>query len=101
MHKARAKTKQMEQIKQELQTIKEYCLLGAKNVLTLEDVVLLTGLTKQHIYKLTHNRVIPYYRPNGKNLYFDRSEIEAWLKQGKVSTLDEMRQNCAIEAFNN
>ena len=45
-----------------------YTLLAAKNVLTLEDTSLLTGLSKSHLYKLTCNHQIPHYKPNGKQL---------------------------------
>ena len=76
--------------------ILNYSLLAAKNVLTLEDVSLLTGLSKSHLYKLTCNHQIPHYNPNGKQLYFDRAEIEAWMKQGKVSTVDESEQMAAL-----
>ena len=76
--------------------ILNYSLLAAKNVLTLEDVSLLTGLSKSHLFKLTCNHQIPHYKPNGKQLYFDRAEIEAWMKQGKVSTVDESEQMAAL-----
>lgn len=66
-------------------SIAEYALLSAKTVLTLNDVALLTGLSKSHLYKMTCQKQIPYYRPNGKQIYFDRGEVEAWMKQGKIS----------------
>lgn len=66
-----------------------YSLLAAKNVLTLEDVALLTGLSKSHLYRLTCTNQIPYYRPNGKQIYFDRSEVEAWMRQNRVATRQE------------
>ena len=81
---------------QKLDLILIYSLLAAKNVLTLEDVSLLTGLSKSHLYKLTCNHQIPHYKPNGKQPYFDRAEIEAWMKQGKVSTIDESEQMAAL-----
>ena len=81
---------------QKLDLILIYSLLAAKNVLTLEDVSLLTGLSKSHLYNLTCNHQIPHYKPNGKQLYFDRAEIEAWMKQGKVSTIDESEQMAAL-----
>ena len=81
---------------QKLDLILIYSLLAAKNVLTLEDVSLLTGLSKSHLYKLTCNHQIPHYKPNGKQLYFDRAEIEARMKQGKVSTIDESEQMAAL-----
>ena len=72
-----------------LERIERNSLLGAKNVLCLDDVSCLTGLSKSHLYKLTSTRQIPFYRPNGKLLYFDRQEIESWMKQNRVSTLAE------------
>ena len=74
-----------------LNKILVYSLLAAKNVLTLEDVVLLTGLSKSHLYRLTCTHQIPYYK-RAKMLYFDRREIETWLKQNRVATVDEIDQ---------
>lgn len=69
-----------------------YSLLAAKNVLTLEDVALLTGLSKSHLYRLTCTHQIPYYKPNGKQIYFDRAEMEAWMRQNRVATQQEAEQ---------
>lgn len=77
-------------IKVQLNRIEKLTLLSAKNVLCLNDVVLLTGLSKSHIYKMTHSRKITFYKPNGKQIYFDRSEIENWMKQNRVATTDEI-----------
>lgn len=41
-------------------------------------------------FPCTHQ--IPYYRPNGKQIYFDRSEVEAWMKQNRVATIKETEQ---------
>ena len=81
----------MESIKR----IEKYSLLAAKNVLNMSDVVLLTGLSKAYLYKLTCNHEIPHYKPNGKQLYFDRAEVEAWMKQGKIATDSEVECNAA------
>ena len=81
-----------ETILTELAQIKAYCLLGAKNMLCLDDVALLTGLSKSHLYKMTCSRQIPHYKPNGKQIYFDKAEIEGWMRQGKISTQQEMEQ---------
>ena len=78
-----------------LNQILVYSLLAAKNVLTLEDVALLTGLSKSHLYRLTCTRQIPFYKPNGKQIYFDRAEIESWMKQNRVATQQESDQQAA------
>ena len=76
-------------MEEKINQILAYSLLAAKNVLTLEDVALLTGLSKSYLYKLTCAKQIPYYRPNGKQIYFDRGEVEAWMKQNRVNTRQE------------
>ncbi len=60
-----------------------------KNVLNLNEVCTLTGLSKSHIYKLTHWQKIPYFK-QAKHLYFDRVEVEAWLKTNRFKTSDEL-----------
>ncbi len=82
-------------MEEKINQILVYSLLAAKNVLTLEDVALLTGLSKSYLYKLTCTKQIPYYRPNGKQIYFDRAEIERWMKQNRVATESEVEQKAA------
>lgn len=79
-----------EKILEKLNRIERYSLLAAKNVLCLEDVAMLTGLSKSWLYKATSNHLIPFYRPNGKQIYFDRTEIETWMKQNRIATNKEI-----------
>ena len=81
-----------EAILSKLETIEVYSLLAAKNVLNLEDAAILTGLSKSHLYRLTCTHQIPYYRPNGKIIYFDRGELESWMKQNRIATKQEAEQ---------
>lgn len=60
-----------------------------KKVLCIDDVVLLTGLSKSHIYKLTSSKQLPCYKPNGKLMYFDKGEVEAWMMQNRIETTAE------------
>jgi excisionase family DNA binding protein len=75
-----------------LAAIERNTLLAAKNVLDIDDVALLTGLSKSHIYYLTCNSQIPHYKPTGKHLYFDRAEVESWMKRNRVNTQEEAEQ---------
>ncbi len=88
------KIKKMEEkIMAELAEIKQLTLLSSKNVLTIDDVAQLTGITKSTIYKLTCGRKIPHYKPNTKLLFFDKKEIEDWMRQNRVNTNQEAEQN--------
>lgn len=82
----------MEEVFEKLNRIEYYCLLAAKNVLTLDDAAVLTGLSKSHLYKLTCSHNVPHYKPGGKMIYFDRVELENWLKQNRVASDDELEK---------
>ncbi len=50
------------------------------------------NISKSYLYKLTHSRQIEHYKPNGKKLYFKKSDLEAWLLRNRVKTADEIEQ---------
>lgn len=79
----------LQAIKSELSEIKKYSLISAKTMLTVEEVALFTGLSTGYIYQLTHSRQIPYYKPRGHVLYFNRHEIDAWMQQNRCNTQGE------------
>lgn len=55
----------------------------------IDWVTLLTGYTKPTIYGYCQNNVIPYHKKNGR-LFFFKSEIIDWIKEGKQKTLTEI-----------
>ncbi|MCK4661987.1 MAG: helix-turn-helix domain-containing protein [Bacteroidales bacterium] len=67
----------------------ENLLSFQKIVLNINEVSKLTGLSKSTIYKMTCSGMIPHYK-KAKHLYFDRIEIENWLKSDRIKTSDEI-----------
>lgn len=65
-------------------------LFAQKEILTLEEAAQYTGLKKSYLYKLTSSRAIPHYKPNGKNCFFKRAELEEWLTTNRVATDDDL-----------
>lgn len=51
----------------------------SKKVLTLDELIEYTGFKRATIHRLTSTNQIPFSKPNGKSLFFDREKIEAWL----------------------
>ncbi len=64
--------------------------LATKEVLTFAEAASFMGLSKSYLYKLTSLQKISHYKPTGKLVYFNRSELQAWLLQNRVSTTDEI-----------
>lgn len=96
MHHSCQKKEHMNTILERLNAIERIFILSSKRVLCLEDVAVLTGLSKSYIYKLTADKKIPHYKPNGKLVYFERSEIENWMLQNRVATTDEAEQDAML-----
>lgn len=46
------------------------------------------------LYEKTSQKTIPHFKKGGK-LFFHRSELEAWIKEGKVKTHDELQSEAA------
>jgi excisionase family DNA binding protein len=67
-------------------------VLSNKQTLNIDEAAAFTGLAVSYLYKLTSTQEIPHYKPRGKMLYFDRSELEGWLRQGKVSSNAEIER---------
>lgn len=84
----------IEKINERLDSI-EALILSNKEVLTLNETSRYTGLSKSYLYKLTSSNNIPYYRPNGKQIFFSKEEINLWLLQNRNATNKEL-ENKAI-----
>jgi len=87
-------SQQLEQQGQQLARI-ERLLTGQKDTLTLEETSAYSGISKSYLYKLTSGGTIPHYKPEGKTIYFDRAELDAWLKRNRVKTAEEIEQQAA------
>jgi excisionase family DNA binding protein len=72
----------------------ENLLALSKSVLNIDEVSKLTGLSKSTIYKCTHKGIVPHYKQQ-KHLYFDRLEIESWLKENRGFNVDEIQADAA------
>ena len=83
-------------LRNELKEIKQLLLLNNKTVLTPDEVSLMYGLSKDYLYHLTSERVIPFHKPNGKKIFFHKDEVEAWLLKNPQDTDAEIRQRAAM-----
>ncbi len=75
-------------------------VLSNKQTLNLDEAAAFTGLTASYLYKLTSTQQIPHYKPRGKMLYFDRSELESWLRQNRIKTIDAIETSAADHVLN-
>lgn len=85
---------ELKQIDKRLSNI-ETLLISRKTVLNFDELALYTGLSKSYLYKLSSSGGIPVYKPNGKNIYADKEEIDRWLLQNKKKSNAETENEAA------
>ena len=63
-----------------------------KEILNVSEACEFLDYKRSYLYKLTHLRKIPHYKPNGKKIYFKKSELEELLLRNRVKTDSEIQQ---------
>ena len=60
-----------------------------KNFLTVKEAAKELRLSVSTVYKMVLKKEIPFYKPNGKILYFKREELMDWVEQSKVPSHED------------
>lgn len=74
---------------------------SGKEMLTIDDAVKFTGLSKSSLYKMSFNRDIPVYKPTGRKLYFKKEDMINYLHQNRVMSGKEIEQQAINYVINN
>jgi len=81
------------QIPEKLSKIESlYQQQALSEVLSFKEACKYLNLSASYLYKLTSLRRIPHYKPNGKKIYFKRSDLQDWLLSNRVKTDAELQQ---------
>jgi excisionase family DNA binding protein len=67
----------------------------SKKVLSFNEGVKLLGIAKSTVYKMTSAGLIPFSKPNGKLIYFDREKLEAWMLSNAQTSHEEKQIEAA------
>ena len=84
----------LEKLERLEQRIGEQNLL-MKEVLNFNDACSYLDISASHLYKLTSQKSIPHFCPQGKKLYFNRAELDEWLQRNRQSSTDEIETMAA------
>lgn len=78
----------------------EQMLFLTKNVLSFDEASKFLHSSKSYLYKLTSGNLIPHYKPQGKMLYFEKADLEMWLRQNPVKTQAQIEQEAQRYVMN-
>ena len=74
-----------------VRTLENLCY-SAKEVLNLEEAASFLGIAKSTLYKLTHENRIPFYKPAGKLIYFEKSVLLEWIRSNRIMSEAELQE---------
>ena len=67
------------------------------DILNVQQVAEILGITAKAVYKMTAKRQIPFYKPNRKCIYFLESDIWEWILNSRVKPNTEIETIAATE----
>ena len=75
---------------EKLEVLIERQYILSKEILSLDEAAQYLQLSKSCLYKMTSSKEVPYYVPGGKKIYFRRIELENWILNSKVNSVNEL-----------
>ena len=57
--------------------------IALKEILDTKEALIYIGIKSSTLYKLTSQKAIPFSKPNGGKLYFQKLELDQWMLQNK------------------
>ena len=70
-------------------------------VLTFEQGCRYLGYAKSYVYKMTSAGILPYSKPNGKSIFFEREKLVAWMLSNAKSSHAEKQIEAATYVTTN
>jgi len=64
-------------------------------VLSFEQGCEYLGYAKSYVYKLTSAGILPFSKPNGKKIFFEREKLEDWMLGNAKKSSAEMQIDAA------
>ena len=88
-------TKLIADLQKRVETLEDMLEAG-KEVLTVEEAAKFMGMARSSLYKMTSDQTIPFYRPNGKMIFFEKSDILSWIRKNRVSSREEIEEEARL-----
>ena len=66
------------------QLLNEKLELDNNGFLNSNEASLYLDISKSYMYRLTMDKTIPFYKPNGKKMYFKKIDLDNFLNSKKV-----------------
>jgi excisionase family DNA binding protein len=73
----------------------------ANEMLDFKQAIKYLGISKSKLYKMTHLKELPCYKPGGRKLYFKKSDLDAWQQRNRIPSIEEIKEETLDEISKN
>ena len=77
-----------EEVEQQLYILKE--------IFNVEEAAKYLNISTGHLYRLTSTHEIPFSKPNGKHIFFERKALDDWKRRNPVLSNREIERQAAL-----
>ena len=71
-------------------------MVHVSNATRVPFQVLATNISTGHLYRLTSTHEIPFSKPNGKHIFFERKALDDWKRRNPVLSNREIERQAAL-----
>ena len=69
-----------------IQILKKQSVI-TKEFLSFQEACEYLDLSPSFLYKMTSQRRLPFYVPNGKKIYFRKSDLDSWIMKKRMEAM--------------
>lgn len=80
-------------ISSQLQELKNLLTLQQEKPMCFDEAVKYLDISKSYLYKLTCKNAIPFFKPNGKKIYFSKTELDKWIMRNPVKSAEQIEED--------
>lgn len=94
--------RQIAELQKRVSIIENVCF-AAKEILNLQEAAKFLGIAKSTFYKMTHQGTIPFNKPFGKLIFFEKATFLEWGRGAKSKLEEEAMAEAAakLQELNN
>ena len=81
-----------EEVEQQLYILKE--------IFNVEEAAKYLNISTGHLYRLTSTHEIPFSKPNGKHIFFERKALDDWKRRNPILSNREIERQAALTGMN-
>ncbi len=66
--------------------------LVEKEILSFKEALVYLDVSPSLLYKLTSQRTITYFKPNGGKIYFKKTDLDSWMLQNENKSKELLKE---------